>query len=162
MAANGRIIDRLPSYFARMNIIQNRFSSLDERTVKQLAKETQGMFGEELNQSVEEYLKNGKISNKASFPYRNPYSGEYPELYFNPMKLTKSLKKMGFVARYIPPSEYKSEILPVHSPFKIKIINLYYKFIFKCPIIFIPFIYPCFKIYAKIGPIENLQRAEIE
>jgi SAM-dependent methyltransferase len=84
MATIGREVDRLPFFEARMNIIQSQDSLLDEKTVKKLAKETQGMFGEEITQAIEEYKKEKKISKKPSFRYRNPYTGEYPELCFNP------------------------------------------------------------------------------
>ena len=89
MAAIGRQVDRQPFFEARVNIIQHEDSSLDEHTVRQLAKKTQGMFGEEIIKAVEEYKKEQKISKKASFRYRNPYTGEYPEFCFNPRALVK-------------------------------------------------------------------------
>jgi SAM-dependent methyltransferase len=77
MAAIGGQVDRQPFFEARVNIIQREDSSLDEHTVRQLAKKTQGMFGEEIIQAVEEYEKEKKISKKSSFRYRNPYTEEY-------------------------------------------------------------------------------------
>jgi hypothetical protein len=87
MAKFGREVDGLPFYEARANIIQRRYPYLDEKVVRQLAKDTRGMFGKEITHAVEVYMKDGKKPKKPSFQYRNPHTGEYPEFLFNPKKL---------------------------------------------------------------------------
>lgn len=103
MARDGREIDRLPHFQARMEIIKRLSPSLDSKTVEIIAKKTQGMWGEEITNATREFIDTGEVKQKASFPYRNPYSGEFPELGLNPLKLRKELAHRGFECRFLPP-----------------------------------------------------------
>ena len=60
------------------------------------ARKTKGMYGDEISKAAKEFITTGKISQKASFQYRNPYTGEFPELGLNPFKLLSALKNQGF------------------------------------------------------------------
>jgi SAM-dependent methyltransferase len=146
-AAGWKEISRLPYRDARAVIIQSRYPSLDETVVSQLAKKTQGLFGEEIIQAVEEYMKEGTISKKPSFQYRNPYTGEYPELCFNPWALMSNLKKMGFECRLVSPSQTFAcfEL----SPIKRSILKTYRGLVRRSPLIITPFIYPTFRIIGR-------------
>ncbi|MBT9132994.1 MAG: 27-O-demethylrifamycin SV methyltransferase [Firmicutes bacterium] len=103
MAKHGREVDKLCFFEARMKIIKELYPSLDGRTLKLTARKTQGMYGEEITKAVEGFMTTGKISQKASFPYRNPHTGEFPELGFNPFRLAKDLRRRGFQCRFVPP-----------------------------------------------------------
>lgn len=149
MAAIGRQVDRQPFFEARVNIIQREDSSLDEHTVRLLAKKTQGMFGEEISQAVEEYKKEKKISKKSSFRYRNPYTGEYPELCFNPRTLVKELTERGFKCRLVPPSETCPETAPGRSVVQQSILKMYMRLVTVSPLAVATLIYPCFTICAR-------------
>lgn len=105
----GRKVDKLCFFDARVKIIRNVLkgyakSELDDRMLKLIAKKTQGMWGEEINKATKEFIITGKIKSKASFPYRNPYTGEFPEMGFNPFKLINELSRKGFQCRFVPPA----------------------------------------------------------
>lgn len=143
-AAGWKEVARLPFRDSRAIIIQRAYPSLDETLVSQLAKKTQGMFGEEIIQAVEEYLKEGEIHKKPSFRYRNPYTGEYPELCFNPRALIRDLKKMGFECKLVSPSQTFGSYEP--SPIKRSILKAYRGLVRISPVTITPFIYPTFRI----------------
>jgi SAM-dependent methyltransferase len=102
-AKYGRKVDRLNSYEGRMKIILERYPHLDEKKLVLIAKKTQGMWGVEITRAAEEFMTTGKISHKASFPYRNPFTGEFPELAFNPLRLAKDMRRRGFRCRHLQP-----------------------------------------------------------
>ena len=102
-ARSVRAVDSLPFFQARQEIIRANFPSLDDDQISLFAKKTQGLYGETLILACTELQATGKTLQRASFPYRNPYTGEFPELGFNPFKLTKELMLRGFRCRYLPP-----------------------------------------------------------
>jgi SAM-dependent methyltransferase len=148
---SGREVDRLSFFDARVSIIHHHDSSLDEHTVRRLAKKTQGMFGEDLITAVEEYKKEKKISKKPSFRYRNPYTGEYPELCFNPRALVKELAELGFKCRLIPPSETRPEtnIFAGRGVVQQSLLKMYMRLVTISPAAVAILIYPCFTICAR-------------
>ena len=151
-ATIGRQVDRLAYFEARINIIQSIDPSLDENIVRQLAKKTRGMFGDEITQAVEEYKKEKKLSKKPSARYRNPYTGEYEELCFNPLRLAKQIKDLGFRSKLVPPSETCIETniyAPSRSLVEKSLLKMYMRVVSVSPIIITTLIYPCFTICAK-------------
>jgi ubiquinone/menaquinone biosynthesis C-methylase UbiE len=98
-----REVDRLSYFEARMRIIGDRFPQLNEKTIAKIAKKTRGMYGDEIIEAAEEFMASGKLSHSASFPYRNPFTGEFPELGLNPLKLTKKLRESGFRCTFVRP-----------------------------------------------------------
>jgi SAM-dependent methyltransferase len=146
-AAGWKEVARVPFHDSRAIIIQSAYPSLDETVVSQLAKETQGMFGEEIIQAVEEYIKDGTVSKKPSFRYRNPYTGEYPELCFNPWALMRDLTKTGFECKLVSPSQTFGSYEV--SPIKRSILNTYRGLVRSSPVIITPFIYPTFRIIGR-------------
>lgn len=93
----------VPWQMVRKEIIQGKYPRLDARTAALLAKETAGMYGDEIGKAVAEYLKDGRISTKPAFKFRDPVTGEYNEFEFNPYTLKKKLESSGFSARVARP-----------------------------------------------------------
>ena len=103
MADHGREVDRLPFLQARMEIIRKAYPLLDSNTVQTIAQETQGMWGEQITNAARSFLETGRIEEQASFPYRNPYTGEFSEFGFNPFTLARKLERKGFRCQLVPP-----------------------------------------------------------
>jgi len=143
----GRAVDRLPYFQARQEIIRANFPSLDDDHIVLFAKKTQGLYGETLIQACRELQATGKTLQRASFPYRNPYTGEFPELGINPFKLTKELKRRGFSYQYLPPpyTYLKSpNCLPPHKSLAVKVSRI----AFRGPNVVFPLLSPSFFIVA--------------
>ena len=150
MAKHGRKIDRLSFFEARKKIVKKAFPDLNLRDVDKISAKTQGMYGDQILKAAEEYLSKGFITQKASFPYRNPYSGEYPELGINYFRLKKMLKRKGFETRLIPRQFLKS-LLKINLDDDIKnevkrIINIFLR---------IPFIAPFFTRVLRIIAVKK-------
>jgi SAM-dependent methyltransferase len=96
-----REFDKLNSFQGRMKIIRRRYPRLDEKTLVLIARKTQGMYGEEITKATEEFMTTGKISHKVSFRYRNPFTGEFPELGINPLRLARDMKRRGFKCTFL-------------------------------------------------------------
>jgi len=73
----------------RVKLIKAWYPHLDWKIVVKLARETAGLYGDAIRKIVEEYLKTGKIMQYPYFKYRNPLTGEYPEMEFNPMEIVR-------------------------------------------------------------------------
>ena len=97
--------DLLPCSFFKMRkgIIKQNHPLMKEEDLIFLAKETQGMWGEQILKAVEEFLRKGEITQKPLFKYRDPRSGQLPEAELSPFKLIKLLKDFGFETKIIPP-----------------------------------------------------------
>lgn len=159
MAEYGRKVDRLCFFDARVEIIQNALkgyakSGLDDRTLKLIAKKTQGMWGEEINKATKEFIITGKITSEASFPYRNPYTGEFPELGFNPFKLINELRRKGFQCRFVPPT---SAYITSNLRWKKYMFSLLSPILRKSPQILLPLLFPSFQIIATKATKEVTQ-----
>jgi SAM-dependent methyltransferase len=102
MAKYGREVDRLCFFDARKKIIQSLCPSIESGTLEMIARKTQGMYGDMITKAVVEFNSTGKIRQKATFPYRNPYTGEFPELTLNPFKLIRALRHRRFRCRFVP------------------------------------------------------------
>jgi 2-polyprenyl-3-methyl-5-hydroxy-6-metoxy-1,4-benzoquinol methylase len=129
-AQHGRAVDRLPFFQARQEIIRANFPSLADDQIILFAKKTQGLYGETLIQACTELQATGKTFQRASFPYRNPYTGEFQELGINPFKLTKELIMRGFRCRYLPPPyNYlgSPSHLPPHKNLALKVSRIAFK-----------------------------------
>jgi len=92
----------LPYFEVRRRMILERLPQMDLERVNLLAKETAGMYGNEIFEAIKELQENGKISNRPRFRYRNPVTGEFPERELNPFSLKRMLQKMGFEVSFIP------------------------------------------------------------
>lgn len=147
-AEYGREIDRLSYFEARMKIIKEHYPSLDDRTLKLVARKTQGMWGEEIAKASDEFVTTGKICQKGSFRWRNPYNGEFPELGFNPLSLSRHLRRRGFHVQFVPtPWAYVG--IPPGSSRTIHIAHRVASPILKvCPKFLLPFLSPFFNILA--------------
>lgn len=145
MAIYGCEVDKLCFFDARMKIIRNFYPSLDNKTIKMIAKKTQGMWGEEIKKATLEFISTGKVTNMASFPYRNPYTGEYPELGFNPLKLKNDLEKRGFQCRFLSPTIHSTDHNASWRDRILSLINIIYS---RFPKRLLPFIWPSFQIIA--------------
>ena len=102
----------IPWSMVRRSMIQEGYPQLGVSTLDLLAKETAGMYGDEISMAVEEYLREGRVTNKPPFKFRDPVTGEYNEFEFNPYKLRGTLDKYGFNARIVRPY---SPMRPFHS-----------------------------------------------
>ena len=93
---------QLPYFAIRQKMIADKFPQMDTLKIDFLSRSTAGMVGEEIFRAVEEFEKNGKITHKPVFPYRNPVTGEYPEKEINPFSLKRMLQTMGFQVSFTP------------------------------------------------------------
>jgi len=94
----------IPWVLVRREIIQEKYPQIDTHSLDFLAKETAGMYGDEICVAVEEYLRKGQISdNLPDFKFRDPITGEYNELEFNPYNLKRSLEKNDFSVEILRP-----------------------------------------------------------
>ena len=98
----------IPWLFVRKEILHKDYPQLNASTVDSLAKETAGMYGDEISQAVESYLRDGYVPDKPAYKFRDPVTGEYNEFEFNPYRLKRILEENGFVARIGKPYFPKS------------------------------------------------------
>jgi len=145
---HGRAVERLCFHDARMEIIKSHQPFLDYQTLKTIARRTQGMYGQEIVEAAAEYLNKGTISAKPSFPYRNPYTGEYPELGFNPFSLVKQLRKRRFDANIVTPPLVQVGITVGLSRPKSVVADLVCHLLKRFPRTLVPFFCPSFAILA--------------
>ena len=145
----GRKVDRLSFFEARVNIIKELCPSLNDEIVKLLAYKTRGMYGDEIVEAVKEFISKGKVSRAASFPYRNPYTGEFPELGFNPFKLARSLKQRGFSCKFVPPPWAYTGRGPSVSVLKNALATILSPFLKILPSFLLPLLSPSFHITAR-------------
>ena len=87
----------------RKKMIKEMLPIVDAETLNLLTQETAGMYGNEISRAVNQYVKEGKITNKPVFKFREPTTGYYPEREFNPFALKKALQKFGFTAKILRP-----------------------------------------------------------
>ena len=92
----------LPYVAIRQRMILDKFPHMDSLKTDFLSRSTAGMVGEEIFKAVEEFEKNGKLTQKSVFRYRNPITGEYPEREINPCSLKGMLQKLGFAVSFVP------------------------------------------------------------
>ena len=76
---------------------------MDSNKLDYLVDKTIGMWGEELYRAVEDFLNKGILTKTPKFKYRNPKTGDYAEVEFNPYYLKNVLNKLGFKAYIIAP-----------------------------------------------------------
>jgi len=103
MAHHGRQADRLPFSQARMKIVSQAYPELDSNTLATIARKTQGMWGQQITNAARSFVETGRIEEQVSFLYRNPYTGEFSELGFNPFTLARRLERRGFRYHFVPP-----------------------------------------------------------
>jgi len=87
----------------RKKIIKEMLTSKQDELTDLLAEKTAGMYGDEIPRAIGEYLREGKITNKAVSKSRDPVSGIYLERELNPFALRKALHKLGFRAKILHP-----------------------------------------------------------
>jgi len=75
----------------------------EDELARILAEKTAGMYGDEIPQAVNEYLRTGKITKKVIFKSKDPITGFYLEREFNPYDLMKKLHQIGFKAKILRP-----------------------------------------------------------
>lgn len=97
----------------RRQIIEERYPQLPPEKIQWLAGETAGLWGQQIFDVVDEYQATSRIGHRAAFKYRNPRTGEYPELELNPLGLIRKLGELGFQSRIIP--TYWSPTYPSRS-----------------------------------------------
>ncbi len=147
MAHHGRQVDRLPFFQARMEIISQSYPELDQNTLKTIAQKTQGMWGEQITRATKNFLETGKIEEQIFFPYRNPYTGEFSELSFNPFTLVKRLERRDFRCRFVPPC-WAYLGARSHKPWKIIAAKILSPILKSSPGFVIPILSPSFDIVA--------------
>lgn len=96
----------LPWLLIRRGILQEKFPHLDSEMLGLLAKETAGLYGNQIMKAAEEYLERGQVLNRPAFKFRDPETGEYQEFEFNPLRLNRELQKAGFSAKVLRPYLY--------------------------------------------------------
>ncbi len=103
----------IPWLLVRKEIIRRNYPQLSAMTLDLLAKETAGMYGDEIAGAVDGYLRGGKVLNKPAFKFRDPVTGEYNEIDFNPYLLKKKFGKSGFYAELVRPYSPKRPLLSI-------------------------------------------------
>lgn len=79
----------------------------NEKQAERIAARTMGLYGGDLQRFVVEYLAGkGPQVRRSGGRFRNPYTGEYPELPLNPLSLMRLLRGLGLRTRIMPPSFY--------------------------------------------------------
>ena len=101
----------IPWLLVRRGIIRGNYPQLDTNAVDLLAKETAGMYGDEIGEAVEGYLRERRVLNKPVFKFRDPVTGEYNEFDFNPYLLKKKLERSGFSAEVVRPYSPRRPLL---------------------------------------------------
>ena len=94
----------LPWLYIRRQMIEEKCSDFEPKVLDFLAKETAGMYGQQILQAVDDYLQKGRVLNKPSFKFKNPETGEFNEFEFNPFRLKKQLEDNGFSVQILKPS----------------------------------------------------------
>lgn len=102
----------IPWLLVRREMILGKSPQLGAKALDLLAKETAGMYGDEIFRAVEEYLTEGQVLNKPAFKFRDPVTGEYNEFEFVPYLLKRKLERSGFSARIVRPY---FPLRPLHS-----------------------------------------------
>ena len=146
--ARHRRVDRLPFFDARVSIIRELYPSLDKKTLKMLAQKTQGMYGSEIARAVNEFVATGEIRQKPSFPYRNPYTGEFPELGINPLKLASTLKHKGFECKLVPLCYPPEPVYGGRNVIRNQIRSTAKTLLNRFPQYLLPFVWPTFHLMA--------------
>nr|MDO8100892.1 class I SAM-dependent methyltransferase [Candidatus Njordarchaeota archaeon] len=146
-ARHAREVDKFGSFFeARMRIIRGRHPRLDEKKLAMIAKKTRGMYGEEIIEATEEFMNTGKISHKASFPYRNPFTGEFPELGINPFRLVGDMKRRGFRCRFLRPIGVYLGVTSGAPQWKAAVARRTLPILRNFPATLFPFLISCFQV----------------
>lgn len=92
------------TYFeVRKETISEHFPWLKHPELQFLSEKTVGLYGPQIITAVKKYLAIGKISKRAEFKYRNPLTGQYPELDFNPFSLAKKFRSLNYEVEIRPP-----------------------------------------------------------
>lgn len=92
-----------PYRILRKEMIKERYPDLSINKLNFLVDKTIGMWGEELYEAIDNFLNKGTLPKPPKFKFRNPKTGEYTELEFNPYHLKKLLKKIGYRSHVIRP-----------------------------------------------------------
>ncbi len=131
----------------RRKIVRDLNLKLNENQIKIIAQKTKGMYGTEIREAAISYLTSGKIAKKPTFPYRNPITGEYPELGFNPFSLMKRIEKYGFKSHLIKPlSLYLGKFS--YNYLAGKVLSILFPILIRLSESLIAFLYPSIQIVA--------------
>ena len=88
-----------PYFFMRKRMIKQNFPDLEENEVNLLSNKTTGLYGKDLINACENYIRNRVLPKRPKLSWcRNPVSGEYCERMFNPFNLKKEIESFGFRA----------------------------------------------------------------
>ena len=87
----------------RKKAIKRILKTNQEDLANLLAEKTAGLYGDEIAQAVNQYLRYGKTTLPVAFKCRDPISGIYLERDFNPFLLGKILRKFGFQTKMLRP-----------------------------------------------------------
>lgn len=99
---NARAADRKGAYEARKEIIGGAIPGLSDETLSRLARKTRGLYGNDLLTATRELHATGRTQIRPDFPYRNPYTGEFPELLMSPIRLWRQLTRLGLKCEFLP------------------------------------------------------------
>jgi SAM-dependent methyltransferase len=91
-----------PYFVARRAMVGERFPNLSSNQLLETVRETRGMFGDQIQDGVEELLQTGTIRRKPEFPYRDPRDGQYPERELNPFWLQTKFREAGLTPELLP------------------------------------------------------------
>jgi SAM-dependent methyltransferase len=87
----------------REDMLKDKYPQMNVKDLQILAEKTAGRWGQEIYRAADVFLKDNIWPLPAKFKYRNPETGEFPELEFNPYYLKRLLKELGYKARVIRP-----------------------------------------------------------
>ena len=93
----------IPYNLRRRKMIQNKYPHLNAKVLDFLAKETAGMWGDDIYEAVSKYLKKGQLTKGRTYKCRDPLTGEYNEVEYNPFNIKKKLENKGYSTNLIRP-----------------------------------------------------------
>lgn len=87
----------MPFLKAREEIIRNYASGLDSDTLHLFAERTRGLIKKDIEQKLDEYLKNGKLPDSLDHPTNtcDPYTGNWSENLLSPKYLKQMVESFG-------------------------------------------------------------------
>jgi hypothetical protein len=91
-----------PYFTARRAMIGEHFPNLAENQLLEAVRRTRGLWGDDVNRAVREFLVSGQVARSPEFRYRDPRDGQYPERELNPFWMMRKFEDAGLRPEILP------------------------------------------------------------
>ena len=91
-----------PYFAARRAMIGEHFPGLAQNQLLEAVRRTRGLWGDDVNAGVREFLASGQVAKRPEFPYRDPRDGQYPERELNPFWMMRKFEDAGLKPELLP------------------------------------------------------------